>query len=166
MRLLIDGYNLLHNAPELFPAQDRGRGRDALLLALKLYRDKKAHQLTVVFDGGEEPEPRRGSLHGVPVVFAGGKQSADQVIVEMLSGGKGAGVTVITDDRELAGLCRQQGAQVIESRVFAARLMETAQGWAPLDDEDEGWNFSTKKKGPSHRSPKARRRREQTLGKI
>jgi predicted RNA-binding protein with PIN domain len=166
MHLIIDGYNLIHQTPELFLAQDLGQGREALLMALRLYRKKKSHKITVVFDGGEDPEPRRGSLQGVPVIFSGSQLKADQVIVQ-LARTQGSGATVITDDRELAGLCRGQGAEVIEARVFAARLMESAQGSGlVVEDDDQGWDFSTKKKGPARREPKAKRRRNSRLEKL
>lgn len=166
MHLIIDGYNLIHQTPELFLAADLGQGRQALLLALGLYRKKRPHRLTVVFDGGQDLEPRRASVQGVPVIFSGARLKADQVIVE-LARAQGSGATVITDDRELAGLCRAAGAEVIEARVFAARLMATAQG-SPLlaEEEDEGWDFSTKKKGPSRREPKAKRRHSSRLERL
>lgn len=166
MHLIIDGYNLIHQAPELFLAADLGRGREALCTALRLYRQKKTHKLTVVFDGGPDQEPSRGSLCGVPVIFSGQRTNADGIIAS-LAAAQGAGATVITDDRELAGHCRAGGAEVIEARVFAARLMDTAQGWLPAaEDDDQGWDFTTRKKGPSQRAPKARRRKERLLGRL
>ncbi|MFZ5587313.1 MAG: NYN domain-containing protein [Thermodesulfobacteriota bacterium] len=166
MHLIIDGYNLIHQAPELFLAADLGRGREALCTALHIYRKKKGHRLTVVFDGGEEPAPARTSLCGVPVVYSGRDQKADDVIAR-LAGQQGAGATVITDDRELAGRCRSGGAEVIAAREFAARLMDTAQGWLPAaEDDGEGWDFTTRKKGPSHREPKARRRKQRRLERL
>lgn len=166
MHLIIDGYNLIHHSPELFWAGDMERGREALLTALRLYRQKRSHQITVVFDGGQDLQPRRASQLGVPVIYSGAKQKADQVIVE-LAGRLGAGATVITDDRELAGLCRVRGAEVIGSRIFASRLMATAQGQAQAAEDDEpGWDFSTRKKGPSHREPKAKRRHHSRLERL
>lgn len=166
MHLIIDGYNLIHQAPELFLAADLGHGREALCTALRIYRKKKGHKLTVVFDGGEEPAPARGSLCGVPVVYSGSAQKADDVIAG-LARHQGAGATVITDDRELAGRCRASGAEVVPAREFAARLMDTAQGWLPGAEEGgEGWDFTTRKKGPSHREPKARRRNQRRLERL
>ncbi|CAO0819677.1 NYN domain-containing protein [Desulfarculales bacterium] len=166
MHLIIDGYNLIQQTPELSLAQDLGQGRKTLLRALRLYRKNKSHRLTVVFDGGEEFKLRQASLQGVPVIFSGSRLSADQVIVE-LAQSQGEGATIITDDREMASLCRARGAEVIEARVFAARLMEAAQGSGLVVEDDEvGWNFSTKKKGPSHREPKAKRRRNSRLDKL
>ncbi len=167
MRLLIDGYNLIHASPHLLVAHQRGQGREALALALKLYRAAKPHRLTVVFDGGPQAGPTRASLHGVPVLYSGAEQSADQAILDLL-GHDGCGCTVITDDRELAGLCRQKGAQVVSSREFAGRLMETAMGGGAGkgDGEEEQARTGTRKKGPSHRPAKARRKRQRSLERL
>ena len=167
MHLVIDGYNLIHQTPELFLAQDLGRGREALLAALRLYRQKKSHSLTVVFDGGQEPGPQKVSWLGVPVVFSGSRLSADEVIAD-LAGRRGPGLTVITDDRQLGDLCRRQGALVIQASIFAAKLMDTAQGRLPDQDQDQetGWDFTTRKKGPAKRLSKAKRRRSHRLDKL
>jgi predicted RNA-binding protein with PIN domain len=168
MHLLIDGYNLLHNTPELAPAQARGQGRAALLKALKLYRAKRRHKLTVVFDGGPDAQPSRGSESGVPVVYAGTEQSADDVIAD-LAAKHGPGVTVITDDRELAQRCAAKGSEVIASWEFAIRLMEAAQGKVEgleAPEDDSGWDFTTKKKGPSKRLPKSKRRKAKKIKSL
>lgn len=165
MHLVIDGYNLIHNCLELLTAHEQGRGREALAAALRLYRQRKGHRVTAVFDGGPEHQTLRASLDGVPVIYAGGERSADEVIVEMARKG-GGGVTVVSDDRALGDCCRRLGAEVVQSRVFAGRLMDTAQGGSREAQEGEGWNFSTRKKGPARREPKARRRRSRQIDKL
>ena len=168
MHLVIDGYNLLHNTPELAPARDKGQGRAALMKALNIYRGKRRHRLTVVFDGGPDAEPSRGSESGVPLVYSGSEQSADDVIADM-SAKHGPGVTVITDDRELAQRCIAKGSEVIASWEFALRLMEAAQGQVEglePTQEEAGWDFTTKKKGPSKRLPKSKRRKARKRKKL
>lgn len=168
MHLVIDGYNLLHNTPELALAQNKGQGRAALLKALKIYRDKRRHKITVVFDGGPQAAPSRASESGVPVVYSGAEQSADDVIADM-SAKHGPGVTVITDDRDLAQRCEVKGSEVIASWEFAVRLMEAAQGKVEglePPSEETGWDFTTKKKGPSKRLPKSKRRRARKVKKL
>lgn len=166
MHLVIDGYNLIHQSLELLTAHEQGLGREALTAALCLYRQKRGHRLTVVFDGGPAHQTLRASLGGVPVVYSGGERSADEVIVEMAQRG-GPGLTVVTCDRALGEACRRLGAEVVEARIFAGRLMEAAQsGAGEAAEEREGWNFSTRKKGPSRRQPKARRRKSRQLEKL
>ncbi|MCB2186589.1 MAG: NYN domain-containing protein [Deltaproteobacteria bacterium] len=168
MRLLIDGYNLIHHDELLANAHARGEGREALLEALRLYRKTKPHQMTVVFDGGVEPGPRRHSQKGVGVVFSGASGTADDYIAGQARK-LGQGLTVVTEDRELTQRCQGTGAEVISSRVFAARLWEAAMyaGALGADEEDRGgWDFTTRKKGPARRLPKAARRKKKRLDDL
>jgi hypothetical protein len=165
LHLVIDGYNLLHSLPELAPARRRGQGVDALAAALRRYRAKKGHRCTLVLDGGPEAGVSRASLSGVPVVYAGAEGQADDVIAEM-AGRHGPGLTVVTDDRELAGRCQASGSEVAPAWEFGARLLETALGWEPDGGGDPGWDFTTKKKGPAKRLPKSRRRRARRLNRL
>jgi predicted RNA-binding protein with PIN domain len=167
MHLAIDGYNLIHHTPELEMAESRGEGREALCMALSLYRKKRKHRITLVLDGGAGPGSERTVLHGVPTVFSGWDRPADDVLKAMARR-EGQGLTVVTDDRELAGACRSFGAEVFGSRRFGERLMREA--FAGADNSgrqgDEGWDFTTKKKGPSRRKPKSRRRRDRRWGRL
>ncbi|RJX34575.1 MAG: hypothetical protein C4525_06805 [Desulfarculus sp.] len=166
MRLVIDGYNLIHHCPELALAEARGRGREALMQALRLYRKRRPHHITVVFDGGPEPGGQRTSLAGLPVVFSGAARSADDVIAD-LARQEGRNLTVITADHELADRCRLHSAVVLDSGEFSLRLMETALGEAPAEEaEAEGWDFSTRKKGPAKRLSKAQRRKGRRKGRL
>lgn len=169
MHLVIDAYNLIHRTMELAmaEAQQEGGGRRALCMALSLYRKKRRHKITAVFDGGRDPDGGRATLHGIPAVFSGHRRSADQVIISMARH-QGAGLTVITDDRELARACRAAGAEVIGSGEFGQRLMQVAYAGADAgtDDDDAGWDFTTKKKGPSRRLPKSQRRRQRRLNRL
>ena len=121
MHLLIDGYNLLHATPEFASALQSGQGPAVLTLALKLYRQYKSHKITVVLDGGPQPQESRASLNGVPVIYAGQEQSADDVIARLASRHQ-AGVTVISDDRELGERCKAFGSEVVGSSEFSGRL--------------------------------------------
>ena len=87
MRLLIDGYNLIHAGADLFKGRAEGEQREALAEILGLYRKKKPHKITVVFDGGLEPAGSRSFLKGIPVVFSGAERSADDVIAKMAASG-------------------------------------------------------------------------------
>lgn len=165
MQLIIDGYNLIGACPEFQLAEARGEGRQALVTALRLYRKHKSHKITLVFDGGESPSGERANLQGVPVVFSGSGKSADDVIAS-LAARLGAGATVITSDRELAGRCRAAGAEVIDSPTFADRLLLAAWGGQPGEEDEEGWDFSTRKKGPAKRQPKAKRRLDCRLDRL
>src|SRR5271156_6525063 len=53
VRILVDGYSLLHNWPELAPGKPRHsmEARDELIRVLTLYRDATTTPITIVFDG-------------------------------------------------------------------------------------------------------------------
>ena len=59
VRILVDGYSLLHNWPQLAPgaARHSAEARDELVHRLTLYRDAIGTPITIVFDGS-------GSRHG------------------------------------------------------------------------------------------------------
>ena len=62
---------------------------------------------------------------------------------------EGSGITVVTSDRELTGRCRVHGAVVLSSEEFGSRLLEVALGLpATGEGGDDGWDFTTKKRGP------------------
>src|ERR1051326_8108296 len=85
VRILIDGYSLLHNWPELAPGRPRhsAAARDELVRILTLYRDATGTPITVFFDGSG---PRRRGATGeapadeVEVLFSRAGQTADQMI--------------------------------------------------------------------------------------
>jgi len=84
VRILVDGYSLLHNWPQLAPGRPRhsAEARDELIHRLTLYRDAIGTPITVVFDGSG---PRRGKPERTPtpefeVLYSRSGQSADDII--------------------------------------------------------------------------------------
>jgi predicted RNA-binding protein with PIN domain len=60
VRILVDGYSLLHNWPELAPgwARHSAAARDELIRLLTLYQDAAGTPVTVFFDGSSPPRGR------------------------------------------------------------------------------------------------------------
>src|SRR5260370_16308574 len=54
VRILVDGYSLLHSWPELAPGRPRhsAAAREELIHRLRLYQDAGGTPITIVFDGG------------------------------------------------------------------------------------------------------------------
>lgn len=99
------------------------RNSEAILAALLPWaRDRK--QVVVVFDGPDRPEMAT-RLGGIEIVWSG-KRSADDVIAQRVAAaGKAAkSWTVVTEDRDLARRCRDQGAKVERASNFARRTMK------------------------------------------
>jgi predicted RNA-binding protein with PIN domain len=84
VRILVDGYSLLHNWPEL--ARGRARhsavARDELVSVLTRYQDAAQTPITVFFDGGGAPAgvPKNESGRGIEVLFSKAGQTADDMI--------------------------------------------------------------------------------------
>ena len=85
VRVLVDGYSLLHFWPELAQGKPRHSfyARDALVSVLTQYQDASGMPVTVIFDGGGAPPgtPKNESAKsGIEVLFSKKGQTADQVI--------------------------------------------------------------------------------------
>jgi len=84
VRILVDGYSLLHNWPGLAPGKARhsAAARDELVRVLTLYQDATGTPITVFFDGSSPKRGRAepGSPREVEVLFSRAGQTADQMI--------------------------------------------------------------------------------------
>ncbi len=84
VRILIDGYSLLHNWPELAPGRPRhsAAARDELIQRLTLYQDAIGTPITIFFDGGGAPSgtPAAVSTPAVEVLYSRSGQTADDLI--------------------------------------------------------------------------------------
>ena len=85
VRVLVDGYSLLHHWPELTPGRARHsfHARDALVAALTQYQDSSGTPVTLIFDGGGAPPdtPKNETAKdGIEVLFSKKGQTADQII--------------------------------------------------------------------------------------
>ena len=84
VRILVDGYSLLHNWPELAPGRPRhsAAARDELIQRLALYRDAINIPITVFFDGAgaRAGTPPALSSPEMEVLYSRRGQTADQMI--------------------------------------------------------------------------------------
>jgi hypothetical protein len=85
VRLLIDGYSLLHSWPELAPGKARhsAAARDELIRVLTLYRDTTHTPITIFFDGSSPKifgPSQTASTPEVEILFSRAGQTADQMI--------------------------------------------------------------------------------------
>jgi predicted RNA-binding protein with PIN domain len=84
VRILVDGYSLLHSWEELAPGRQRfsAAARDELIRKLSLYQDVSGTPITVFFDGsnpglGTENAPEK---NGVEVLYSQSGKTADDLI--------------------------------------------------------------------------------------
>ena len=83
VRILVDGYSLLHSWPELAPGKPRhsAAARDELIYILTRYHDAIGTPITIFFDGGGAPAgtPKRESAGHVEVLFSRAGQTSSVV---------------------------------------------------------------------------------------
>jgi predicted RNA-binding protein with PIN domain len=84
VRILVDGYSLLHNWPKLAPGQPRhsATAREELIRRLTLYQDATGTPITIFFDGsttrgGTKSAVLRGEIE---VLYSKSGQTADDMI--------------------------------------------------------------------------------------
>jgi hypothetical protein len=164
MRIIVDGYNLIRQWPEL-AMLDRGdlqSGREALLRRLQAYRRARGHRLTVVFDGREQGALSERAEHaaGIEVRFSPRGETADSVIARLVAQG-GEGSVVVSSDREVAATARRSGAAALPAAEFIAKV-EASRITAAKGGEEEA-RPAKSGKGTARRLPKAERRRQQRL---
>lgn len=103
VRILVDGYSLLHNWPALAPGKTRhsAAAREELINILTQYRDACGTPITIIFDGagsGREAD-ETPSTSDVEILYSRVGQTADQMIERAAQRLKEYGeVLVVTDD--------------------------------------------------------------------
>jgi predicted RNA-binding protein with PIN domain len=103
VRILVDGYSLLHNCPELALGKPRhsAAARDELVRVLRQYCDAIGTPITVIFDGSGAPPgtPKNESSPDLEILYSKAGQTADDVIERVAHRIQPYGeVLVVTDD--------------------------------------------------------------------
>jgi uncharacterized protein len=84
VRILVDGYSLLHNWPELARGHARhsAAARDELIQRLTQYQDANETPITIFFDGSGtvRKKPKSESTSQVEVLYSRAGQTADDLI--------------------------------------------------------------------------------------
>ena len=103
VRILVDGYSLLHSCPELAPGKPRfsAAARNQLIHWLTQYRDAVRTPITIVFDGAGAPSgtPSPQSSRDMEILYSKAGQTADEMIERATHRLSVYGeVLVVTDD--------------------------------------------------------------------
>ena len=181
MRIIIDGYNLLHVwLGERARQVDWQNARSQLLKRLQNYQALRRHRLTVVFDGWKSGWPLQQARRegGVCVIFSRQGETADDLIKRLVCGEPGGtGALVVSSDREIVDAVERAGAQAVSAREFEERLQLAEylalKGEAAMAGEGDfcyedapDKPLGSKKKGNPRRLPRKQRRRRQRLNKL
>jgi len=130
VRILVDGYSLLHNWPELAPGQPRHseRARDELVQMLTHYHDATGEPITIFFDGSSAPRgaSKKKANNNVEVLFSRAGQTADDLIERAAHRFQDYGeVLVVTDDSAERDVVSGFGSSVASCANFI-RMVENA----------------------------------------
>ena len=85
VRILVDGYSLLHGWPELAPGRPRhsAAARDELVRVLTHYHDATGTPITIFFDGSRPKHGGSSEITSTPeveILFSRAGQTADEMI--------------------------------------------------------------------------------------
>ena len=130
VRILVDGYSLLHSWPELAPGRPRhsARAREELIYVLTRFYDATGTPVTVFFDGAGAPSGTRAPEPdgAIEVLFSRSGQTADQMIERAAHRFADHGeVLVVTDDAAERDTVIGLGGQAASCANFI-RMVEAA----------------------------------------
>ena len=129
IRILIDGYNLLHRQREIAPDHPphTPQARHRLIRRLTRFQDASAIPLVVVFDGRsrERRECRDPAYPHLEVIFSPAGLSADAVIEKLTEGYRSFGkVLVISDDFAERSTVDSLGGTAMSTRYLMDEMRE------------------------------------------
>lgn len=126
-KILVDGYNVIH-ADERFKraaARELEQARGLLIAAIRSYAASKKARVTLVFDGAGGMTEAETVVPGkLQVLFSGGGQTADELILQILEDSRNPReyIVVTSDMTDIGGRARAMGAKVLGSPEFLKRL--------------------------------------------
>ena len=171
IHIIIDGYNLIRQSKRLsiLDLQDIQLGRDALVDMLAAYKKVKSHRISVVFDGTAAPllSQQRDRRNGITVIFSHKGESADSVIKKMARKER-QGALVVSSDQDIIQSAAASGAATVGANDFENKLTMSMDMDGLQSDRDiyDGWQPTTKKKGPSRRLSRRQRKNKAKIRKI
>ncbi len=132
--LIIDGYNLLHQVPELVRLlqTDLHLARHRLVRMAEKTAHRMAPQTTIVFDGRESGQDDAFTSKHLEIYYSSGKHTADTVIETLVAKfSTPEKILVVTSDRAEANTVLSDGAQVMSSEEFMAQCVIDSKKPAP-----------------------------------
>jgi len=165
-RVIVDGYNVIKQDPDLSGLERRGleTARQALLARLRSHPFLRGDQIIVVFDGDGDRTTVE-DMDGIRVVFSQAGEPADLAILRLAdSAPEDAPLLVLSEDLEVRREIARRGgtARGIRQRRSRARPAFDDR-WHKEADYDEEWTEEEKRSGRKKQNPRrpdGRRQRE------
>ncbi len=170
IHLIVDGYNLIRQVEELrrLERREMEAARRELVDLLSDYHQIRGHQVTIVFDGTESGnlEESRQRRKGIGIVFSSHGETADDLIVRMVTGLR-EGAVVVSSDREISRSIEKLGATPIASPEFMDKLENALDGDPAENGEDwEESGVRHARKGAQKKLSKKVRRARKKLDQL
>lgn len=123
--ILIDGYNLINQLPDLLKASGNSIdfARDRLLSMVEAYCDYNHAEGIIVYDGNQRNRTVEG--HNPVIIFSKAGETADTVIESLIYKlDDKQKARVVTDDRQISNMITGMGAFTMSTSSFGieARL--------------------------------------------
>jgi predicted RNA-binding protein with PIN domain len=130
IRILVDGYSLLHSFPELAQGKPRHSAvaRAELIAWLTQYADATGVPVTVFFDGAGAPQgtPKPISTPEMEILYSGKGETADDLIERVAHRFSKIGeVMVVTDDYAERDTVESSGALASSCLNFISTVQAT-----------------------------------------
>lgn len=135
VRILVDGYSLLHSWPELAQGKPRHSvaAREELVHVLTQYQDAAGTPITIFFDGSGAPPnvPKQEGSPAIEVLFSRAGQTADDMIERAAHRFQPYGeVLVVTDDHAERDTVIALGGSTASCLNFMAMIESALQALA------------------------------------
>jgi predicted RNA-binding protein with PIN domain len=146
VRILVDGYSLLHNWPELAPGQPRHSqgARDELVHRLTQYQDAIGTPISIFFDGlaPRRQKPAKPESTEIEVLYSHAGKTADELIERAAHRFASYGeVLAVTDDFAERDTVISLGGLASSCRNFIASVESAL---AELADDIKDYNRQEK----------------------
>ena len=123
MKIIIDGYNLMYRM-ELSGSLEKKR--DSMLETLAEFLFVNPNDMTVVFDGRNNPSGHRGKemKFGIKVCYSARGEIADDYIMEMITKrtGKAKEYLIVSSDRMIVDFAKEHFMKTASSDEFIGYL--------------------------------------------
>jgi len=147
--LLIDGYNVINQLPELKASLDGGLENARNKLAFLISKWNQRHpavECVIIFDGDIRfPGGRDQRLAGMRCIFSRTSHGGDDAIIRFVRDyqGRSSEITVVSDDNNVRNNCRAHGASVQPSSYIMSVKMRPPGGRAKAPDDGKGVDRKT-----------------------
>jgi len=124
-RIIIDGYNLIYQIPDLrrLIERDLESARNMMVQQLAAFADKQETEVIVVFDGDaniDKPYPPHPRLR---VSYSRFPERADPLIMKMIQATEpGIDLYVVSSDKEIMACVKEHHYHTLTSQKFASDL--------------------------------------------